>query len=138
MTDAQTFQLEEYKALRKEIELYIKEAHSQELYTVIAVGVVWGWLILNHQNHWLLWAIPLIITIVSVIRMIALYRHFKIMAGYIRKTEGAFGVSGWEHRQRPPLKIEVANIVLGVGLFILAVLGLLWRVEIAACHPLCK
>ncbi len=36
MSDDQTFRLEEYKSLRKEVELYLAESRSQERYTVIA------------------------------------------------------------------------------------------------------
>jgi hypothetical protein len=61
--DACRFLIEEYKALRKEIELYITEARALERYRIIAIGAVWGWLSANRIEHLVAWTIPLILTI---------------------------------------------------------------------------
>ena len=40
MTAGKTFQLEEYKELRNEIEIYVTESKALERYTIIALGVI--------------------------------------------------------------------------------------------------
>jgi hypothetical protein len=47
MNDDKTFLLEEYRSLRKEIELYLTKSRSQERYTLIAVGAIRGWLVVE-------------------------------------------------------------------------------------------
>jgi hypothetical protein len=61
----ETFLLEEYKALRKEIEIYLTEARSLERSTLAAVGVIWGWLITSHNDDTILWTMPIWITLAA-------------------------------------------------------------------------
>ena len=76
MSDDQVFRLEEYKSLRKEVEIYLTESRSQERYTLIAVGAIWAWLIVNHLHTGLLWFVPVMLTLATSIRMGAILLHF--------------------------------------------------------------
>ena len=87
MNDDQTFRLEEYKSLRKEIELYLTESRSQERYTLIAVGAIWAWLVINRLTSGLLWSVPIVLTVATSIRMIAILLHFTHM-GEIHNRAG--------------------------------------------------
>lgn len=139
MTDAQNFKLEEYKALRREVELFLVEVRSHERYTLIAVGVIWGWLIFNHNHHGLLWSVPALITLGSALRIWAMNRHFSTVAGHVEAIEKEFGVDGWETRRgnRPP-SIGTSSAILAVVLISLACAGWVLRFELAASSALPK
>jgi hypothetical protein len=94
---SETFLLEEYKALRKEVEIYLLESRSLERYTIIAVGIIWGWLINTHNHNRMVWAIPVVLTALATVRRFAIDRHFNRLRDYIVKTEADFQVNGWEH-----------------------------------------
>jgi hypothetical protein len=126
MSGDQTYRLEEYKALRKEIELYLTESRSQERYTLIAVWVVWAWLITNKQPSGLLWSVPIILTLATSVRMIAMWKHFGIMGRYIRTLEDEFSVNGWEHLKKP-WTLGLAFVVLNIVLLALAVAAFFCR-----------
>jgi hypothetical protein len=127
MTIAQTYQLEEYRALRSEIEYYIGEFRSQERNVVIAVGVIWGWLISNHQWHYLPWLVPVILCAAASIRSHVLNKHMSVISNYIASLEDSFGVNGWEHNftlnVRNVKKGNFANVVLTNTLLLLAIVG---------------
>jgi hypothetical protein len=130
MSDDQIFRLEEYRALRKEIELYLTESRSQERYTLIAVGVIWGWLITNHLTHGLLWFVPIALTLATSLRMAAILKHFGIIRGYIMQLEDKFGVNGWDHREKS-WTLGLAFIVVDVALFVLAAVAFYYRCKLA-------
>jgi hypothetical protein len=96
LTSSETFRLAEYKALRKEIEIYLSESRSLERYTIIAVGAIWGWLITNHNDNLMVWTIPVVLTVLAVGRRIGMNEHFKKLGAYIAEIESKFGVTGWE------------------------------------------
>ena len=97
-SSSKDFRLEEYKALRKEIEVYLAETRSQERYTLIAVGLIWSWLVINKQSHWVMWAIPIVVTAASGLRLIAAAVHFGNISKYIKTIERHFAVYGWEQQ----------------------------------------
>jgi len=137
MEDDQSYRLEEYRALRKEVELYLTESRSQERYTLIAVGAIWAWLILNHFQTSLLWSIPIILTAATSLRMAAILRHFDYMGKYIRALECKFGVTGWEQQSRG-WTLGAAYIVLDVALLVLAIVAWCNRVGLAGVPcPVC-
>ncbi len=123
MTNALQFQLEEFKELRAEIDLYIAEFRTQERNAIIAVGFIWAWLIGNHKTHPLLWAAPMILVLAIIVRSYAMGAHIKVISRYIETTERSFGVKGWE--QTPHSKgLGIAHNALTWSLFLLTVLGL--------------
>lgn len=130
VSEDQTYRLEEYKALRKEIELYLTESRSQERYTLIAVWAIWAWLITNKQMSALLWSVPIILTLATSVRMWAMLRHFGNMGKYIRTLEGKFNVNGWEH-QKKPWTLGLAYVILNFALLSLAVIAFLYRDKLA-------
>jgi hypothetical protein len=133
-TDAKNFRLQEYQALRKEIEIYLTEVRSQERYTLIAVGVIWAWLIANRIDNALPWVIPIVLTAVSALRMIAIGRHFKNLGTYIRTLETAFGVEGWQHQKRLPT-VGVVAVIASMALFVVSLIGLQKYKQLAHIIP---
>jgi len=100
------FLLEEYKALRKEIELYIAEVRGLERYSIVAIGAVWGWLSANRIEHPVPWMIPLILSIGVGLRGLVILVHFKRISKYIYGIESAFDVNGWEHQFRASMPVR--------------------------------
>jgi hypothetical protein len=130
MSDNKDFRLEEYRSLRKEIELYLAESRSQERYTLIAVGVIWGWLITNHLTNPLLWAAPVVLTLATSVRMAAIMKHFGNTRDYIKTTEASFGVRGWDHQEKS-WTLGLAFIVLNIALLMLAIVAFHYRGTLA-------
>lgn len=129
--DQASFLLEEYKALRKEIDQHMVESRTEERYAIISAGVVWGWLMLNHKTNALLWAVPVFLTAAIFLRTRAMSKHIEQIGMYIRTLELAFQWPGWEHKE---IKRDVTRInqIIAVGLFILACIAFLYRKKLAA------
>jgi hypothetical protein len=143
MTDELSFQLEEYKALRKEVEIYEQESRSQERYTLIAVGLTWYWLLTNHLTIGLLWFVPILLTAATTARMVAMMRHFKNLGSYLAKLEdvfiGAQGKSekdprGWEHMPKRK-SLGLAYGIIDGALLLLTIIGWWYRVAIVSQVP---
>lgn len=132
MDTKQIFQLEEYRALRKELELYITEFRLQERNVVIGVGVMWGWLLL-HPQHWVIWCFPILLTIAALLRSHVLSEHMGTISRYIQGVERSFGVvPGWEayfdkHASTPEVRNDLANRVLNRSLLVVSILAALAR-----------
>lgn len=120
MSDEQSFRLEEYKTLRKEVELYLTESRSQERYTLIAVGVVWAWLIINRLHNGFLWSVPIVLTLATSIRMGAILLHFDHLGEHLKTLECRFGAPGWEHKDKG-WTLGAAFILLDLALLGLSV-----------------
>jgi hypothetical protein len=129
MGEDQTFRLEEYRALRQELELYLTESRSQERYTLIAVGVIWGWLVTNRLNGRLLSAIPIMLTVAASIRMVAILRHFHHIGEYIWTLENDFKVEGWEHKEKG-WTLGMAYLLLSIVLIALTIIGYHYRADL--------
>jgi hypothetical protein len=132
MEDNQSFRLEEYKSLRKEVELYLTESRSQERYTLVAVGAIWAWLILNRIDDLLLWWVPIILTLAVSIRMAAILKHFANINEYLKTVEDEFKVIGWEHKKKG-WTLGGAYIVLSVLLLLLAIIAMIHRGDLIKC-----
>jgi hypothetical protein len=126
MDDLRAFQLEEYRSLRKEIEMYITESRTQERYAVIAVAAIWTWLIVNKQTSSALWILPVLATALIAFREFAIRRHFQDIKDYIKTLEGAFDVKGWEHTTRR-WSLGSANTLLTSVLFVIALFAWFYR-----------
>jgi hypothetical protein len=131
MTNARVFQLEEYRALRKEIEFYIAEFRSQERSVVIADGVIWGWLISHGMWNYLAWSMPVILTAAAAIRSHLLSQHMRVISNYIEHLERSFGVDGWEQmftaKVRNVKRGQFSNALLTYALLTLAIVGFLFH-----------
>jgi len=135
MSEAQSFRLEEYRSLRKEVEIYLTESRSQERYTLIAIGVIVGWLLLNHVGSVWLWSVPFALTIATTGRMIGIMIHFINLKTYIRSTERAFGVFGWESRDRP-WSMGAVYVVFNVILLVLTGVAVYFHNDMATLVPI--
>ena len=124
---------DQYKMLRKEIMINIRETYRTELSAALAVGVVYTWLLLHRGEVGaprVTWFVPPFILLISAIRCLTLTVQIRIIASYLRRIEeSVFGgdeqLPGWERymwggHQR--LFINTANI-FAVGVWILAILG---------------
>jgi hypothetical protein len=58
MDDRHTFLIEEFKALRSEIELYLAEIRR-------LVGTIWAWLLHERVTDARVWSIPIVLTLHS-------------------------------------------------------------------------
>jgi len=98
-------QLEQYKMLREEILLYIKQMFLTESWAAIAVGAVYTWLLVHKdtspQVPSLVWAIPPFVLILGAVRCVHLVMEMHRIGRYLRNIEqAAFGddlkTPGWE------------------------------------------
>jgi hypothetical protein len=131
MEDQQEFRLEEYKALRKEIDQHMTESRTEERYAIISAGITWGWLILNRKTNGLLWAVPVLLTAAITYRTEAMSGHIREIGNYIRKLEVAFDAKGWEHEFKVR-RVTRINRMITFGLFVLAVVAWFYRRTLAA------
>jgi hypothetical protein len=130
MDDKQEFQLEEYRALRKEIDQHMSESRIEERYAVISSGITWGWLILNHKTNGLLWAIPVFLTVAITYRTNAMSQHIIQIGEYIQSLEKAFQAEGWEHHPKDR-KVTKSNRLITGGLIVLALTAWAFRKRLA-------
>lgn len=139
LNSAKLFQLEEYRALRKEVEYYIAEFRSQERSVVVAVGVVWAWLIGNHQSGYLPWSVPVLLCGAAAIRSFVLNKHMRLISTYVESLEDSFGVNGWEHmftvKVRNVKRSDFANTVLTYALLLLSLAGLFFHSSLIEKQP---
>jgi hypothetical protein len=134
MDDERTFLLEEFKALRSEIELYLAEIRGLERNTIIAVGAIWAWLIHERVTDPLAWSIPVTLTLVIALRLIAVGLHFNDVRSRIKQIEKSFKVEGWEHRTSGGF-FAISNFAIGVLLLAASVLAMLTRESIVPSPP---
>jgi hypothetical protein len=125
------FRLEEYKALRKEIEIYVQESRALERYAIIGVGAIWVWLIANKVHDWVPWLIPLLLTLAVAARGFSVLSQCRQLGSYLADVEKYFGVMGWE-RTRPDFSGARATNVTTMGLLILSVILLFGRETLIA------
>jgi hypothetical protein len=120
------FRLEEYKALRKEIEIYTQESRALERYTIVALGATWAWLIVNKVHEWVPWTIPPLLVVAVALRGLGFLAHFRHMGEYLAEVEKSFGVQGWEQKRPGAHVARVTNLLAWV-LLVLSIIALLWR-----------
>ena len=133
----ETFRLEEFQSLRKEIELYLAECRSQERYTLIALGAIWAWLISNRIHNGFLWFIPVVLTLSASIRMLAMLGHFNHLGDYIKSTETVFGTEGWEHK-RKRWTLGASFVIGDIALLIISLVAWHHRACFAGLIPMGK
>ena len=134
MDDRHTFMLEEFKALRSEIELYLTEVRGLERNTIIAVGAIWAWLIHERVIDIWAWSIPIALTLVVAVRVAAVSIHFNSTRSRIRVIEDEFKVLGWEHRTAGG-SFALSNVVIGILLIAAAFMAMLSRESLIPSQP---
>lgn len=126
MEDQQSFQMEEYRALRKEIDQHMVESRTEERYAIISAGITWGWLIVHQKTNAFLWLVPVLLTAAISYRTWAMSQHIKQIGRYIKTLEQAFNHHGWEH-QEIKRNVTKSNYIISLGVLVLAVIALLSR-----------
>jgi hypothetical protein len=131
--DAPLSHSDQYKMLREEIMMYIRETYRTEFSAALAVGVVYTWLLLHKGDATaprVAWFVPPFVLLLSAIRCLTLIVQIRIIASYLRRIEerifhGDEQLPGWErymlgghHRWF----INSANL-FAVAVWILAILG---------------
>src|ERR1041384_2440330 len=102
MDDKTGFRLEEFKALRKQLELTLEEISTLSRYALFGSAAVISWLIGApprvdpHMLRWAWW-VPATICFFAGFRVLALGFHIWQFAQYLHHLETRFRVAGWEH-----------------------------------------
>ena len=78
------------------MELFIQEHRQLERHTIIAIGVVWAWLLPPPQKAPIGWYIPIVLVVITGLRSTAILLRLRVSTSYIRTIERYFGVEGWE------------------------------------------
>jgi hypothetical protein len=100
--DSAKFALQEHMLLRQEIVALVAETRSVERNVLVAIGVIWGFLVLHPPlgaDRWVWWVPPLFV-VMGGIKTWASHRQFIQFSTYLMRTEAAFasaqGIEGWE------------------------------------------
>ncbi|HVT56783.1 MAG TPA: hypothetical protein VHR45_00140 [Thermoanaerobaculia bacterium] len=122
---AHQFLLEEFKALRKEIDDSVGETRLLERVALIATGAIWAWLAeKNRLNYWLIWS-PLVIIVLSGLRSLAIFHRIKMLGLYLNSMEVKYlqPPYGWEHSKfhREHHLISMSAVIYWIILVILAI-----------------
>lgn len=105
--EAADFHIEEYRALRKEIEWMLKDYHALERNIALLCGGILVWLF-NQPTHpnWIAkdlgWFIPFLFACFGTIRAYGIFSAFNVYHEYMLKLENIFASSilnleGWDH-----------------------------------------
>jgi hypothetical protein len=106
-TEASDFHLEEYRALRKEIEWLLQDYRALERNIAVVCGGLLTWLFAHpwDVNEWkpqdLAWIVPFLFAGLGSVRAWGIFKAFNVYHEYIVKIEDAFAtgmdLGGWEH-----------------------------------------
>lgn len=106
MTDRiepQAFLVAEFDALRREIELKIKETREFLRYAILSSGAIWAWLLSQPDsrisNGSYAYFIPAALSLLLFGETVALQKNIGGLAKYIRRIEASFALPeglGWE------------------------------------------
>ena len=100
--DIQAYLLAEYKTLRDEIGSLGKDMRTISTYSILALGWIWSWLILNLSNDRIdiLRFLPALIVLVIFFFTKSIGRDIRMIGGYLHKVELFFSLPagiGWEN-----------------------------------------
>jgi hypothetical protein len=103
--EAADFHVEQYKALRAEIQWMLKDYHALERNVAIVCGGVLAWLFAQKWNEtWTIrnlgWFIPFLLACLGSVRAVGMFKAFNIYRQYFKKIEGAFKLQpleGWDN-----------------------------------------
>lgn len=113
------FRLEEYKALRAEIDSRIKEGNNWESIAIAGIAAVYSWLATNSDKPVAAigWWVPVLFPLFGLVRQCALLVRIMQIASYLRDMEVAFAQhdpTGWEtylkrRRQEAPIRSRLIS-----------------------------
>ncbi len=119
MDGVETFQIEEYKALRAEILFLVRQSYIFEATVFVGLGAIYSWLFSNTTKsiNEVAWWLSFGIAILGIIREAGIRIRLLQLSSYITKLEDTFvtvSVGGWENHlnaiRRSPL-----SIILGIS-----------------------
>jgi hypothetical protein len=97
---APEFHLEEFKGLRKEVELLLEDYLGLERNVVVAIGASWAFLYHERLPAWT-FLIPCLFAVLGAVRAKGIMDAFGVLSGYLKKLEIAYRresvLLGWEH-----------------------------------------
>jgi hypothetical protein len=101
LIEPQAFIIAEYSALRREIELEIKEIGEYLRYAVVSSGAIWAWLLLKSQPQIsrIGCMLPFVLSTLLLVQTVVLRKKIFILAKYIARIEQSFDLPdglGWE------------------------------------------
>ena len=112
-TKSDEFHVEEYKALRSEIEQGVEELRKYRRNALIAVFAVYAWLatggplrhsdLLGESAHRIFevaWWLPVLIPIIGFVEYLGIMMRNMHIGAYIRRIEAVYAddsLKGWEH-----------------------------------------
>lgn len=123
---AETYLIAEYDALRREIEIEIRELGEFLRYGLLASGGIWAWL-LSRTAHVITVAyyLPLVVSVILFIETRLVLKNLMLVGAYLQNVERHFQLPhalGWEkHLQATRRKghwIEHWETIVWVGLCI--------------------
>jgi len=115
----ETFHIEEFKALRAEIDARVKEGQTWESLAITATAAVYAWLATNSDKEFseIGWWIPVLFPLFGMLRHGALLLRIVQIAEYIRSIEETLAnepLAGWERhlldqRKRHPVRSRLIS-----------------------------
>ena len=129
------YHLEEYRALRSEIELRIKEGHTLETFSVAGIAAVYAWLA-THIDTGISefgWWIPALFPVLGIMRQLGVWFRMEEIAKYTQAIETTFKLKkppGWEtyldnKRKKEPHKsqlLSLSSLSLWIAMFLVTIL----------------
>src|ERR1700722_8650613 len=111
--------LEEYKVLRKKIDITVGDIIATERWFIIGIASVWTWLftnkaILGSLQSRLAWWIPVFLAAAGRLQTAALRRHLELICRYLREVVEVRLDLGWEtwyEQQREPLRLPLVGTI---------------------------
>ena len=99
--EIQAFLIAEYQCLRNEIDSILKDMRTFAMYSIIATGAIWAWLLTDNTNYLynFLRFLPAIIVLILYIYIKSIIRDVRMIGDYISKIEALFALPngiGWE------------------------------------------
>jgi hypothetical protein len=99
--EIQAFLLAEYQCLRNEIDSTMKDMRTFAMYSIIATGAIWAWLLTGNANDMfhILRFLPSVIVLILYVYIKVIIRDIHMIGSYISKIEALFALPdglGWE------------------------------------------
>jgi hypothetical protein len=96
------FLCEEYKTLRAEVIVRLKDYEALERHTVVACAAIVAWIAKGENNamKWV-WLVPVLVSSLAGLRAFGMYKRLQGLGIYLKKIEDHFRLPedapGWEH-----------------------------------------
>lgn len=87
------FLLQEYEAIRREMDQAVTETRTLERYALVAVGGIWSWIVAKGEPQYdaLKW-LPALLVVFLAFRALVLTKHVDFIANYLTEVEKSFAL----------------------------------------------